>query len=95
MRAAIAFVALLAVSCGSPSLKATGEHCVSSSECDPGLLCDLAQTSPICAGSGVTPAELDAPPIDGHPLIDSGGNHPDAAQPDAGSGSGSGSGSGV
>jgi len=96
MKAAIACTVLaFVVSCsGVESLKASGERCVASSECEAGLLCDLSQTPPVCAGSGSTPQVFDAQVFDGHPLIDGGGVvHVDAAKLDApadGSGSGSG-----
>ena len=87
MRAALAFAIVLAAvsACGGTSLKAAGEKCVASSECDQGLLCDLAQPTPVCAGSGATQPTVDAA-VDAHPLIDSsvdGSVHVDAAAPDA------------
>ncbi len=96
MKAAIACAVLaVVVGCsGEESLKASGERCVSSSECEPDLLCDMSQTPPVCAGSGTGSQIFDAQVFDGHPLIDAGGVvHVDAAKIDApadGSGSGSG-----
>jgi hypothetical protein len=66
-------VAALSVGCGgSATLKKVGEACVSSTECDVGLLCDLAGTPPRCANMGsvdgaipVDAARVDAGPRDG------------------------------
>lgn len=69
----LGFAMLLLVGCGGASLKHAGQTCSASSECDKGLLCDLAQSPPVCAGMGVV-----QPP-------DAAGNPPDAAKspPDA------------
>ena len=96
MRTRILFAICLAAGCGR-ELKASGEECVASSECEPGLVCDLGQSPAVCAGSttrapdaepgapDAPPAEVDAPPapIDGPPAPIDGPPPPDAEVPDA------------
>lgn len=50
---------MLLLGCGSTALKHAGDTCTASSECGPGLLCDMSKTPAVCAGMGVLP---DAPP---------------------------------
>ncbi|HLU67973.1 MAG TPA: hypothetical protein VKZ63_16925 [Kofleriaceae bacterium] len=82
--------------CGDPALRAAGEPCFASSECGPGLVCDLAAEQPICAsmGSGGGGVVFDAagpPPPDADPaqpdagpgVPDAGPGVPDTAVPDA------------
>ena len=72
-------IVLLAGCGGSTSLKKAGESCTSSSECDPGLLCDTGQH--VCADKGSVDA---AEPIDAA-MIDAQMNDakPIDAKPDA------------
>ncbi len=78
MRSVIGWMTLAGMlcGCGGASLKGAGEECVASSECAAGLVCDLGQSPPVCAGN-VTPdatvvdadtstdaASVDAPAID-------------------------------
>ncbi len=78
----LAIAALIGFACGSGSLKRVGETCNASSECDPGLLCDL--TTRQCAGMS---SLVDAPVIeevDGAVPDDSGVDaRPDARPLDA------------
>ena len=62
---------LAAASCGGPSLKAAGEQCSGSSECELGLVCDFGQSPAVCASNTTVP---DAAP--GAPDA-----RPDAARP--------------
>jgi hypothetical protein len=87
-RAALAMMLLLG--CGSTALKRSGDTCNASSECGPGLLCDMAKNPPVCAGMGVipdAPPTTDAaPPSDGQKTPDAqmvDAAKPDAATPDA------------
>ncbi len=58
----------LVVGCGGGSLKQAGEQCVSSSECDVGLVCDLGVTPHVCASTiSVDARELDAADVDADP----------------------------
>lgn len=57
--------------CAEREPKAAGEPCVASSECGPGLVCDLIAVPPVCSGHVTT----DAAVIDAGPI--------DAARPDA------------
>ncbi|HET6479553.1 MAG TPA: hypothetical protein VFG35_05835 [Actinoplanes sp.] len=75
--------------CSATDLKAAGEPCFASSECDVGLTCDFGSDPPVCrtqqtppsggpvpdAGSGMTP--------DAGPVVspDAGGAPPDAGAP--------------
>lgn len=55
----------LVAGCGGGSLKQAGEACVSSTECDVGLVCDLGVSPHVCAATtSVDAHELDAPDID-------------------------------
>ena len=60
-------IVVLLASCGSTTLKRAGEACVSSSECDKGLLCDTAVHK--CAGMGSVDAAI---PVDMgvQPIVD-------------------------
>jgi hypothetical protein len=75
----LAATGLIAVACGGGSSKAAGEACVSSTECDVGLVCDFGQNPPICATMSTT--RPDAPEEE----EDDAGIDPDApdARPDA------------
>ena len=87
-------MAASAAACDSSSLRAAGEPCFASSECGPGLVCDLAADPSVCSGTGVVPADPDGSPAqvfdagptpDGSPdQPDGGPTPPDAAPPDAG-----------
>lgn len=70
-----AFLLVLAVAaagCGK-DYKYAGDECVATSECAPGLVCDLGQSPAVCAEfttdePDAAPAGIDAaPPIDGPP----------------------------
>ena len=62
---ALAFGAGLVTGCADPELKAAGQPCVASSECEAGLVCDLGGSPPVCAGHITTDAAvIDAGPID-------------------------------
>jgi hypothetical protein len=80
--AGVAAVAAVVVACGGGgSLKAAGEVCVASSDCEAGLVCDFGRNPPVCASMGTIPpdgseVEVDAPDIDGG--VDA---PPDAAVP--------------
>jgi len=47
---AAALLAAAASACSGSALKAAGEPCVASSECEQGLACDFGQDPPVCAG---------------------------------------------
>jgi hypothetical protein len=49
-------LAVLLASCGDTTLKKQGQRCVSSSECEPGLLCD--DTRHQCLGKGLVDAAV-------------------------------------
>jgi hypothetical protein len=55
---------VLAAGCGGEALKAAGEACVASSECGPGLVCDLGRAAPVCATSLTVEADAAAAPVD-------------------------------
>lgn len=81
----LAVIAVLAGGC-SDTLKAAGEQCFGSSECEDGLTCDFGQDPPVCASSQTPlPDAMVAPVIDAAPMIDADPNQPDAdpTQPDA------------
>jgi hypothetical protein len=71
--------------CGTPELKADGEPCFASSECDVGLTCDFGSDPPVCRGMQSAP-----PPVtpDAGTVSDGGAGAPDAGAgaPDAGAG---------
>jgi hypothetical protein len=87
----LATAGVVAVACGGGGVKALGEACVSSTECDLGLVCDFGQDPAVCAtNSTIQPdapeEETDAPvdppdapevPIDAPP--DAPPDAPDAA----------------
>ncbi len=84
---ATALVAIsLAVSllgCGDDSLGALGEECVSTTDCNEGLTCDLGQTPPVCSEMQTPrPDASTRPPIDGA-VIDANRIDADPLQPDA------------
>jgi len=70
--------------CGDGALRSAGEVCTASSQCAPGLVCDMGMDPHVCAGMGTPPPppEPDAPP---DPGVDADPNAPDAdlTQPDA------------
>lgn len=74
---------LVAAACGGRELKAAGEECVATSECDDGLVCDFGQTPAVCAEFTTEPPDAGPPPPDGPPGIDAPPNPIDAAAPDA------------
>lgn len=59
------------VSCGDRPVKSEGEECFASSECDTGLVCDLAADPATCkqmgSGPGPTPDGAVGPVIDAAP----------------------------
>ena len=62
------FLTALVVGCGGGSLKQAGEECVSSSECDVGLVCNLGVSPHVCAATtSVDARELDAADVDADP----------------------------
>jgi hypothetical protein len=72
--------------CGDLALKSQGNPCFASSECEPGLLCDLAADPPTCqpTGSGVPPTDAATGQRDADPTQpDASPGTPDAAIPDA------------
>ena len=69
----IALVGL--VGCGDRPVKAEGEACFASSECDTGLVCDLAADPAVCRSMGSGPG----PQPDGGPVVDAAPGQPDAA----------------
>lgn len=70
MRFAFAAILLvLAVStagCGK-DYKYAGDECVATSECAPGLVCDLGQNPAVCAEFTTDPPDASPVPIDGPP----------------------------
>jgi hypothetical protein len=85
-----AFALALGLGCGGGgSLKKSGETCVGSSECDVGLICDLARTPGVCANmgsiDGAIPADaarIDAKPRDAAPAVDAAVDAPPVDAPD-------------
>ncbi|MBP6632811.1 MAG: hypothetical protein KBG28_14245 [Kofleriaceae bacterium] len=77
---------LAAASCGGPSLKAAGEQCSGSSECELGLVCDFGQSPAVCASNttvpDAAPPRPDADPAAPDAGIDAAPGAPDA-RPDA------------
>src|SRR5262245_102479 len=58
-------VLVLLAGCSRAAAKQAGEECVASSECAPGLVCDLGAEPPVCAGNLTLGArEVDAPDVD-------------------------------
>jgi hypothetical protein len=86
---AMLVAAAVAVGCGSGDLKAAGEECFASSECEPGLTCDFAVMPPVCSGGQTQRPDAaplpDAAPSapDATPRPDARPGTPDAAPPDA------------
>lgn len=78
---ALALVGLAA--CGDRPVKLEGEECFASSECDTGLVCDLAADPAVCKQMGSGPQ----PQVDGAPgpVADAAPGTPDGAPgtPDA------------
>ena len=68
----LVLLAVLLTACGDQALKRAGESCTASSECDKGLLCDLAVHK--CAGMGsvdaAIPVDADKMMIDAKRMID-------------------------
>lgn len=63
-------LAMAIAGCAERELKAAGEPCVASSECGPGLVCDLVAVPPVCSGHVTADAAvIDGGPIDA-PLVD-------------------------
>lgn len=72
--AAVTSVMAFVTACADYTLKAQGEECFASSECEQGLLCDFGVTPHVCS-----PTQTDASPVDAYVPPP-----PDAApQPDA------------
>jgi hypothetical protein len=72
--------------CSTTELKAEGEPCYASSECDVGLTCDFGSDPPVCRGqqTGPGPVAPDGGPApDANPgmVPDAGGQPPDAGAP--------------
>jgi hypothetical protein len=70
--AVIVAVLVVVVACGGGSLKASGEECFASSECDQGLVCDFGRSPAVCASTGTIVdaapvVEVDADPVDASP----------------------------
>lgn len=83
-RLGLAVVWLLASSaCTETSLLGEGAECVASSQCQTGLICDLAAEPSVCTTEGSAPPQVDAaaPVIDGGPVVDAAPSQPDAAPP--------------
>ena len=83
LRVLLAGLCLAGGACGDLALKAQGEPCFASSECEAGLVCDLAAEQPTCQATGSGPGPtIDATP---EPVIDAAPGQPDAAPgtPDA------------
>jgi hypothetical protein len=57
-----AAIALMLLGCGGRPERSAGEHCVSSSECGPGLICDFGQPTSVCAEVGSNRPAIDATP---------------------------------
>jgi hypothetical protein len=74
----VLLVALVA-GCGDRPVKAEGEECFASSECDTGLVCDLAAEPAVCRQMGSGPG----PQPDGSPgpVVDAAPGTPDSAAP--------------
>jgi hypothetical protein len=66
----VLFAIAIGVACGSVGLKAAGEGCTTSSECETGLVCDLGADPHVCAEMGHAPAVVDAPPEVDAPPVD-------------------------
>jgi len=77
--AGAAWLLVAVAGCGGSDLKASGEPCVASSECGPGLVCDFGQQPAVCAPNATVPP--DGPLVDAPPPPD--GPPPDGLVPDA------------
>ncbi len=79
----LALALLGLVACGDRPVKSEGEECFASSECDIGLVCDLAADPAVCKTMGTGPQ----PQVDGSPgpVVDAAPGTPDGAPaaPDA------------
>jgi len=73
------------VACGTADLKAEGEPCFASSECDVGLTCDFGSNPAVCRTQQTDPGNTPRPDAGGI-APDAGPGAPDAAPgaPDAG-----------
>src|SRR5688572_26928967 len=92
MRRALLWLAVggLVACKGSTGRFGPGEECTSSSECEPGLLCDLGRSPPVCSDDLTEPPDAgpDAPPVpsdadlrpDAIPIPDAPPGTPDAMQ---------------
>jgi hypothetical protein len=76
MRGATIVFLVTAAGCGK-DLRAAGEECVASSQCQAGLVCDFGQTPHVCADMTTDPPDAGPVPIDGPP-IDADPTAPDA-----------------
>lgn len=73
----LALVLLGIAGCGDRPVKAEGEECFASSECDTGLVCDLAADPAVCRSMGSGPGpQPDAGP---GPVVDAAAGTPDSA----------------
>ena len=83
MRWILAALFAAAAGCGEGSLRSVGEECNASSQCAPGLVCDMGMDPHVCAQMGTPPPppEPDAPVE----VFDADPSAPDAdlTQPDA------------
>ncbi len=85
---ACAALAVPVASCADYTLKAQGEECFASSECEQGLLCDFGVSPHVCSPTQTDASPVDAyvpPPPDAEPQPDApphpdGGDEIDAAQ---------------
>lgn len=62
--------------CGDRPVKSEGEECFASSECDTGLICDVAASPAVCRSMGSGPGPQ---PDSGAPVIDAAPGQPDSA----------------
>lgn len=73
-------VALLGLAgCGDRPVKSEGEECFASSECDTGLVCDLAVDPAVCRAMGSGPGPQ--PDAGVGPVVDAAPGQPDGAPP--------------
>jgi hypothetical protein len=73
----LALVLLGLAGCGDRPIKSEGEECFASSECDTGLVCDLAADPAVCRAMGSGPGpQPDAGP---GPVVDAAAGTPDSA----------------
>ena len=81
MRWCVTALALLAlacqVGCGDRPVKSEGEECFASSECDTGLVCDVAVDPAVCRAMGSGPGPQ--PDAGAGPVVDAAPGLPDSA----------------